>query len=136
MVESLDDRYKFRVWEIDKKYMHYNIRPGSLFFNSVKKELCCLSEIHPYKVMLNTGLKDKKGECIYEGDFLDMSYDNLYICKSRFLTPVVMEVGSDSDGWCHEEWLGWMANTSSVLDIAEHSKILGNLYEDPDLGEE
>jgi uncharacterized phage protein (TIGR01671 family) len=71
-------------------------------------------------LMQYTGLKDKNGKEIYEGDVLrDVNY----------YKPVVVEY--DENGfWCKEEddeVHGW------IMPCIENREIIGNLYENPEL---
>ena len=75
--------------------------------------------------MQYTGLKDKNGKEIYEGDILDNRQDD-YL-------PVRMDSSDNSDGFYYADWLGWMANHSSLYDIHDNSEIIGNKYENPEL---
>ncbi|ASN72428.1 hypothetical protein 7S15_28 [uncultured Caudovirales phage] len=86
-------------------------------------------------LMQYTGLKDKNGVEIYEGDIIDKGYHNFSI-KNR-VGYVEFSQGGDSDGWAHGDWLGWITNNyDSLLDVHEHCTVLGNKYEHPYLLEE
>jgi hypothetical protein len=93
------------------------------------------SSITYYELMQSTGLKDKNGVEIYEGDVIDKGYQNFSI-KNR-IGYVEFNKGGDSDGWAHGDWLGWITNNNdSLLDVHEHCTVLGNIYEHPHLLEE
>ena len=78
-----------------------------------------------------TGLKDKNGKEIYEGDILNKEYHNLTV--SDGIGVVEMGQGNDSDGYHHGVWLGWKCGKSSLLDINGKAEVIGNIYENPDL---
>lgn len=81
-----------------------------------------------------TGLNDKNGKEIYEGDIVDTQYHNLHTYKGRG----VVEMGEmyDSDGWNNEVILGWCAGGSSLLDVHEECAVIGNIHENPKLLEQ
>ncbi len=90
------------------------------------------SEPLEFKLMQSTGLKDKNGVEIFEGDILDKTnYCNFDVEEK--VGKVEMGEGYDSDGYNHQKWLGWKAGDSSLLDVCEASEIIGNIYENPDL---
>ena len=74
-----------------------------------------------YVLMQFTGLRDKNGREVFEGDILGSE-------KGRFkLPPVVMEDGVNCG--CCDDYRGW----SLSVNDAKKYKVIGNIYENPDL---
>lgn len=128
---------KFRAWD---KFYECMITPAGIELENgevahIIEQLpgeTTKSSITYYELMQSTGLKDKNGVEIYEGDVIDKGYLNFNI-KNR-IGYVEFNKGGDSDGWAHGDWLGWITNNNdSLLDVHEHCTVLGNLYEHPHL---
>tara|TARA_R110000751_G_scaffold73408_1_gene148434 strand:+ start:14952 stop:15365 length:414 start_codon:yes stop_codon:yes gene_type:complete len=86
-------------------------------------------------VMQFTGLQDKHGVDIYEGDIVTGKYDNLDV---DYCVCGAVEWGktSDSDGWICGETIGWVtSNGSSLLDLVDYKgcEVIGNIYQNPEL---
>lgn len=105
---------KFRRWDTDEKYMYYD-KPFHLDTN-----------LNRYEVMQYTGLKDKNGKEVYEGDVLELNIiggraGNVY----RLFTVVwnntlAMFMDKQQDG-------------DPLYLISESTKIIGNIYSTPEL---
>jgi len=156
---------KFRAWDEQNKIMHYDfqfIRSGVeendwIIFISDKQKLgerpsnnqtvCFHPFDNPYfqqqlKLMQYTGLKDKNGKEIYEGDIIKFQNNGLYDRKIKIGEIV----------WWEQE-LGWYAKCPKEkvnerdLDYSlEHIqsrhiyagniKVIGGIYENPELLQE
>jgi len=113
---------KFRVWTDSK--MEYNVMAGFLGVFYVagmnEKDSACMSEFNTIysketPIMQYTGLKDKNGKEIYEGDrinFVDMEWN-------RIVEEVVTWRG-DIYFW----GLG-----KKLFDEADDMKVIGNIHE-------
>lgn len=110
---------KFRAWDTNSKKMFDCSKIQDYSLEQVER---LNSANDPYtKFMQYTGLKDKNGLEIYEGDiiqlYLDGKYISNYICEFKDGCFMFKEIGSD--------WIGRITNT----DI----EVIGNIYENPDL---
>lgn len=120
---------KFRVWDKGINEIYYDVRVTSTEEYEKVEVLDCFSdwigiEKNNYVIMRNTGLRDKKGNYIYEGD----------ICASYngFETEYNKIEWSDKD-------CTWMIEGDFTVDylrdFLRHSslEVIGNIYEDPEL---
>lgn len=145
---------KFRAWDETHKIMHYNfqfIKSGDegndwIVFTSDKQKLT--DKPHPLenpyfsqqlKIMQFTGLHDKNGKEIFEGDILNKktTFEN-NMADRRFQSDTEIQVGFD-DGYFLD------INTRVVLFermiiISSYPQktwtdyeVIGNLYENPEL---
>jgi uncharacterized phage protein (TIGR01671 family) len=111
----MQDRFKFRFW--NGRGIIYDDLPHLELYNC-----------EDYIWMQCTGLKDKNGKLIYQGDILGDIYEGLYIHYCEH---------------CHQFQLysqgyGCMACNGDIhwIEVVEDNKkleVIGNIYENPEL---
>lgn len=123
---------KFRAWDIHGQKMFANdeliIWNGNVYANDSKKLTCNNLKgwsIDDEYLMQSTGLKDKNGKEIFEGDILGT--------KDGLLNGVV-EYRSDLGMWTNS--LIRYNNFERLCNVANSREILGNIYENPELLED
>ena len=116
--EKMNNRiYKFRAWDKDMKKMRYDIDTYTIKFMMEKEQ---------WIPMQFTGLFDKKGNEIYEGDFLE-EYNST---KKRYFYFFIEynSGGFENNG----ENIGFNIYHNPETKIVD-AKIIGNIYENPEL---
>ncbi len=123
---------KFRVWDKETNHLDYCVRVTSTDKYEKVEVLDALSDWREikenyYVIMRNTGLKDKKGNEIYEGDICAYYYrDVAEYCEVKW----------------SEKYRTWMIEGDSDIeflrDFARHVsfEVIGNIYEDSELLDE
>jgi uncharacterized phage protein (TIGR01671 family) len=110
---------KFRAWDITEKIMH----TWEQWCKEEKQENFIVLNNDYYILMQYTGLKDKNGKEIYEGDivFRDiLGEDEIYVVEYN---PI--DAGYNPfcvAGEYNDEWI-----------LTKHSRVIGNIYENPEL---
>ena len=130
---------KFRAWDKRTKLMNdvttIDLEQEIVFYHNWKYGHSKTIPFSDVILLQYTGLKDKNGVEIFEGDIIDKGYHNFSI--ENQIGCVEFNQGGDSDGWAHGDWLGWITNNyDSLLDVHEHCAVLGNKFEHPELLEE
>ena len=75
-----------------------------------------------------TGLKDKNGTGIYEGDILSTDLDRPYLIV-EFRNGAFMFQCHDNG----KDYYDFMATTGENYDFTKYHEIIGNIYENPEL---
>ena len=88
-------------------------------------------EAGDYVLMQSTGLKDKNGKEIFEGDILKIDFKQPRCSPS--IGAVVLEEYKDGGGAFDGIHLGWRAAGITLPDARDHCEIIGNVYENPNL---
>ncbi len=127
---------KFRAWDESKNIMH---KPGEFALHQEKDNGVHAGFFNKYddwtelKLMQFTGLKDKNGVEIYEGDIVEnIWHDKKFITggkqKSHYRKiPIKTKRVVEWD----EHWASWKLNKGVNWGELE---VLGNIYENPELG--
>jgi uncharacterized phage protein (TIGR01671 family) len=116
---------KFRIWNGEK--MEYNVVSGALgaFYALIdKNDTACLSPTTKYPpdtpLMQYTGLTDKNGKEIYEGDIIHLKFGelnaNLVVKWDKY-----MGLEYHNGGW------------TSLVHVGTHGEVIGNIFENPEL---
>lgn len=135
----MQDRFRFRVW---KKYNcpSYDKHKPEMFYDAEKTydfllnnipENCfsdILEDEKEYIVMQCTGLKDKNGKLIYEGDIVTPVHTNATLLEPKITGQVI------SGKACFQIQSPHIAyNALQILNSEKAFEVIGNIYENPEL---
>src|SRR5699024_7761530 len=129
---------KFRAWDKDNEVMFYSednqnddftfiAEKGGLQFYYIDKGDRYLQDTNSV-LMQYTGLKDKNGVEIYEGDILSTDLDRPYLIV-EFRNGAFMFLCHD-DG---KDYYDFMATTGENSNFTKYHEVIGNIYENPEL---
>jgi len=115
---------KFRAWDKANKRMSqvqkWDFKFGDLWVEADEEDWV---EQPCFELMQYTGLKDKNGKEIYEGDIVQFDRDNPRV-KPKLNLPVIFENGCFQTG-IHDRLI--LSHVHNAIDV------IGNIYEYPEL---
>ena len=132
---------KFRAWDYDtNKMIFFN----GIFNKHVYTETSTFSQYesipkyHHLDIMQYTGLNDKNGREIYEGDFIKHTSLHDQLGVINFGTHEVMSHDYGCNGRAHGWHLQYEDRTTYALNnpfntTSRNIEIVGNIYENPEL---
>lgn len=118
----MQDRFKFRHWDKQIKQMRYgDIQLGCdgqpfVITNNKEKPV---EDIKDVVTMQCTGLKDKNGKLIYEGDIVKQN-------------NTIYSVNWFNGSFCFKDTLNGKNYTVEFV-MSEKQEVIGNIYENEDL---
>lgn len=136
----MQDRFKFRVWETVEKKMHYNdfVVTATGYIAALKPLLHVDNTPYENEFVFNqremefdkdnvlmqcTGLKDKNGKLIYEGDIVLILEDDIPYSIEYEADRAMFTISSEIDRVC--------ANFDNYSGY--ELEVIGNIYENPEL---
>jgi len=128
----MNDRHRYRAF-FDGK-MYYDIQFDQHYYDLLDDKASFswwLDDDWKYEqptIMQCTGLKDKNGKLIYEGDILQNEEGAIF---SKTHRANVIWGGTD-EAACFI-WNPWVGDIILNSDVIQYLEIIGNIYENPDL---
>lgn len=112
---------RFRAWDTENKCMRNNVAVG---LGMVEYDLSCHQSVEIMIPMQFTGLFDKNGKEIYEGDILNMTYHG----SVSIVKPEIKDVVGFERGCFIVKETGF-----ALGKIGRSLEVIGNIYENPTL---
>ena len=134
----MNDRFKFRIYcKSEKKMMLFNnptlidgdIMHGGILFKNYDHKIRNCHEVNPEDLILMqcTGLKDKNGKLIYEGDIINIWCKNL--TKNQISDVFYCE---ERAAFCFHYETDYGNIVPCTMDKTE-MEVIGNIYENSEL---
>ena len=132
-----NDRLRFRVWDTEKKEMIYGAEMAYDYmrpYNGKIIEAECFGDVlenKRYIVEQCTGLKDKNGRLIYEGDIIKITGDVMTI-GLKYMDCLFKVIWEDNGFWFE------MLDENDCLGFCAYweYEVVGNIHENSELLEE
>lgn len=135
---------KFRAWDKERKEMIFQ-SDNTTKTNSVMETqftfddmgpwvvtrnylAAAWNEIKSFELMQYTGLKDKNGVEIYEGDILSTDLSRPYLIVEYRNGGFMYQCHDDG-----KDYYDFMLSTDAETNQDKYSEVIGNIYENPEL---
>lgn len=134
----MNDRFRFRAWNREEKIYHYGVENTYDYMNGLPSVMkCCFGSVledtgegNRYVVEQCTGLKDKNGRLIYEGDIVVLDDTD------SFENPIKTIVRWAEENAC----FGLFVSRKLYYGFGSYERgnfeIVGNIHENPELLED
>ena len=122
---------KFRVWSEDERRFLEPIDCTQLVIRPLSGNVTDGATTPNVSLLQYTGLKDKNGVEIYEGDVLEFSdYSNgLYLFREQPTTRETIKWNKHKTGY-------FLRGMAFIEDVGKKAIIIGNIHENPELLED
>ena len=140
---------KFRVWDKECKYMHicgedvhdtinFDIETNRAYYYNLQNGCGSLSEDSDYVLMQYTGLKDKNGKEIYEGDVIKSYFENGLGAENKCLIiyDEYLCAFMGKELRTKQQYLFNEGNPNKKDKKLKYTEVIGNIYDNPELLEE
>jgi uncharacterized phage protein (TIGR01671 family) len=121
---------KFRAWDDNMKVMvnpYCELRDGNFWGEDCTNTGISVAHEH---VMQYTGLKDKEGREIYEGDIVRTYMGTVCEIRWDFVSEKTKSFDYEYTGFCFHHI---KQKRNYHLDVTSSCEIIGNIYENPEL---
>ena len=123
----MQDRFKFRAWNLEKGIMHYDVEDtyDGISNNAIQhSNFSAVLEDNEYIVMQCTGFKDRNGKLIYEGDVVGFGSENEDIGIIEWDNDECRFIVDEKFNNSISDFSNWYGN---------ELEIIGNIYQNPEL---
>ena len=144
----MQDRFKFRIWHKKRKKMYDVLHlhtatwtNGGEWVTAKGFNIITQQDIHIQIenkdgiLMQCTGLKDKHGKLIYEGDIVKVQCNREDKCGLFYKTGIIAYELNEKNGHGHADSSFYLKlnNGMCALFSKEKCEVIGNIYDNPEL---